>query len=188
MTDIRPLTQLADDDLRSLIVGYTSQHRYQVDRTPADAQSPALLSLTLTRVPLQQPYVKRYAPLEEEDLAHYHGLPAGGFCFGAYADGNCVALALAEPQDWNRSLHVLELHVAPHCHRQGIGARLLEAVEDAGRAAGLRTLVCETQNTNVPAIDFYRRQGFTVDGIDLSLYSNDDFPDGEVALFMKKPL
>jgi hypothetical protein len=33
---------------------------------------------------------------------------------------------------------------------------------------------------------FYRSMGFTLDGIDLSLYSNDDYPDGEVAIFMKR--
>ena len=54
--------------------------------------------------------------------------------------------------------------------------------------AGLRVLVCETQTTNVPAIDFYRSVGFEVDGIDLSYYSNDDVESGEVALFLKRRL
>jgi ribosomal protein S18 acetylase RimI-like enzyme len=49
-------------------------------------------------------------------------------------------------------------------------------------------IVCETQNTNVPAIRFYRALGFTVDGIDVSLYTNDDLARGEVALFLKKRL
>jgi hypothetical protein len=30
--------------------------------------------------------------------------------------------------------------------------------------------------------------GFTLDGIDLSLYTNEDWPDGEIALFMKRKL
>jgi ribosomal protein S18 acetylase RimI-like enzyme len=46
-------------------------------------------------------------------------------------------------------------------------------------------MVCETQNTNAPAIAFYRRVGFELDGIDLSYYSNEDVTQGEVALFMK---
>ena len=57
-----------------------------------------------------------------------------------------------------------------------------------GRAAGLRTLVCETRNTNVPAIRFYRKLGLDLEGIDLSYYSNTDYPDGEIAVFMKKRL
>lgn len=34
--------------------------------------------------------------------------------------------------------------------------------------------------------DDFRRIGFEIDGIDLTYYSIDDFPDGEVAIFMKK--
>ena len=44
----------------------------------------------------------------------------------------------------------------------------------------------ETQNTNVPAIHFYRSVGFELEGVDLSYYANDDFPDGQIAVFMKK--
>ena len=47
---------------------------------------------------------------------------------------------------------------------------------------GMRVIVCETQNTNVPAIRFYQRMGFTLDGIDLSFYETID----EVAFFMKR--
>jgi ribosomal protein S18 acetylase RimI-like enzyme len=54
------------------------------------------------------------------------------------------------------------------------------------RAAGLRAVVAETQNTNVRAIRFYRRVGFTLEGIDISYYTNEDMqPDRTVALFMK---
>ena len=55
-------------------------------------------------------------------------------------------------------------------------------------AAGLRTIVCETQNTNVPAIQFYRKLGFRMEGIDISYYTNNDLPDGEIAVFMKKQI
>ena len=35
-------------------------------------------------------------------------------------------------------------------------------------------------------IDTYRRLGFRLEGIDLSHYTNADYPDGEVAVFMKR--
>jgi ribosomal protein S18 acetylase RimI-like enzyme len=57
-----------------------------------------------------------------------------------------------------------------------------------GRESGLRTLLCETQNTNVPAIRFYRKMGFALEGLDLSHYRNTDYPDGEIMISMKKPL
>lgn len=55
-------------------------------------------------------------------------------------------------------------------------------------AAKLPVTLRETQNANVPAIDFYRAVGFGLEGVDLSYYSNVDKLAGEVAVFMKRKL
>ena len=61
-----------------------------------------------------------------------------------------------------------------------------KAVAERARAAGQRALVLETQNTNVPAIRFYRRVGCTIEGVDISYYTNEDTqPGNTVAVFMK---
>ena len=65
---------------------------------------------------------------------------------------------------------------------------MMEELAERGRTSGLRIVVCETQNINIPAIHFYRRVGFNIEGIDLWYYSNDDQPAGEVAVFMKRRL
>jgi len=141
----------------------------------------------LDLVLLRQLYRKSYDLPDSETLARYAQLPELGCCFGAYNQDNaCVGMALAEPIQWNRSLWVWELHVDPSYQHQGIGRGLVDALSQAARCADLRTVVCETQNTNVPAIDFYYQTGFRVEGVDLSYYSNEDFPNGEVAVFMKK--
>jgi ribosomal protein S18 acetylase RimI-like enzyme len=70
----------------------------------------------------------------------------------------------------------------------GVGSQLMEQLAEKGKAAGLRIIVCETQTTNVPAIQFYHRVGFVMEGIDLSYYSNEDYSDGEIAVFMKRRL
>jgi ribosomal protein S18 acetylase RimI-like enzyme len=64
----------------------------------------------------------------------------------------------------------------------------METAVQKAKAAGLRTIVCETQNTNATAVNVYRRLGFSVEAIDISYYSNDDYPDGDVAVFMKRRL
>ena len=184
MTDIRLLTKLDPADLLRLTTGYISDAKYQISRT----ESEKLFVLTLELVPLPQPYRKRYDHLDQETLEDYGLLPALGFSFGAYDDEHCVGIALAEPHHWNGSLWVRELHVAASRQRRGIGRQLVDALVEKGHSAGLRTLVCETQNTNVPAIRFYRNVGFHIDGVDLSYYANDDFPDGEIAVFMKKSI
>jgi ribosomal protein S18 acetylase RimI-like enzyme len=97
-----------------------------------------------------------------------------------------VGIAISESSDWNLTVRVWEFHVAQSYQRQGIGRRLMAAVAERARASGRRALVLETQNTNVPAIRFYRRVGFSLEGIDISYYTNEDMlPDRNVALFMK---
>jgi len=53
---------------------------------------------------------------------------------------------------------------------------------------GLRIIVWETQTTNVPAIRAARRLGFQLESIDISYYTNADYPAGEMAVFMKRRL
>lgn len=184
MTDIRPLAQVNPDDLHRLMTGYTSDAKYQISRSESHQQF--TLALELIRLP--QPYHKRYDHLDTETLERYRLVPVFGYSFGAYEEEQCVGMILAEPHHWNKSLWVWELHVAESHRRRGVGQRLVEAITEKAHTVDLRTLVCETQNTNVPAVHFYRSIGFQIEGIDLSYYTNTDFPDGEIALFMKKRL
>ena len=64
----------------------------------------------------------------------------------------------------------------------------MECVAEAASRAGFRIIVCETQNTNPTAIKVYRKLGFRVEGVDISFYSNHDYPEGEIAIFMKRRL
>jgi ribosomal protein S18 acetylase RimI-like enzyme len=184
MIEIKSLAQLNPDDLYRLVIGYTSDAKYRVSKT----ESPEQVALTLELVPLPQPYQKHYDHVDVKTLKHYQQIPPFGFSFGAYDGPQCVGLALAEPHSWNKSLWVWELHVAETHRRGGVGRQLVEALAEKARTVGLRTLVCETQTTNVPAMRFYHHVGFQIEGVDLSYYSNDDFPDGEIAVFMKKRL
>jgi ribosomal protein S18 acetylase RimI-like enzyme len=108
--------------------------------------------------------------------------------FGAYAGEQLVGIAISEARQWNRSLWIWELMVAKPHQRLGAGRLLVGALAEKACAAGLRVLVAETQNTNAPAIRFYRSVGFEIDGVDLSYYTNTDAADYEVAIFMKKKL
>jgi ribosomal protein S18 acetylase RimI-like enzyme len=63
---------------------------------------------------------------------------------------------------------------------------LMEHAAVEARNAGLRVIVCETQNRNANAIQAYRALGFRLEGIDISYYSNEDYPDRGIAVFMKR--
>ncbi len=121
-------------------------------------------------------------------MQRYTQICSAGFSFGAYDSELLVGLLIAEPQEWNRSLSVWEFHVAPSHRRAGIGRQLMAYAEDKAKHSGLRIIVCETQTTNATAIMVYRKLGFALEGIDISYYSNTDYPDGDIAVFMKRRL
>ena len=110
------------------------------------------------------------------------------FSFGAYNGDLLVGIMVSEALLWNDSLWIHEFHVAEPYRKTGVGTKLMEHTSKKAVDNDMRIIVCETQNTNVPAIDVYRRLGFKIEGVDISHYSNSDYPDGEIAIFMKKRL
>jgi len=64
----------------------------------------------------------------------------------------------------------------------------MERAAAKARQAGLRAILCETQTTNITSITVYRSLGFRIEGVDISHYPNADYPDGEVAILMKRRL
>jgi len=50
----------------------------------------------------------------------------------------------------------------------------------------VRAITLETQTANGIAIEFYKKNGYNIEGIDISLYSNEDIKKEEIALIMKK--
>lgn len=180
---VLPLVRFDAAEFRRLASsGFVSDVKYRVHKTESDEN----FSLTLELVPAAGPIAKHYGDVDPDLLAHYEAVVLQGCSFGAYVGRRCVGMAVAEPREWNASLWVWELHVSANCRGLGIGRKLTDALESAARSRRLRTIVCETQTTNVPAVRFYRSVGFQIEGIDVSYYSNDDYPDGEIALFMKR--
>jgi ribosomal protein S18 acetylase RimI-like enzyme len=183
MIEIKKLTDLSPEDLRRLNYGYTSQAKYSVRKEETHEETTITLELTL----FDEPYVKRWET-DDEEVARCQRVVRDGHSLGAFNGDELVGIAIAEEQMWNKSLWVWEFHVDRGYHHRGIGRRLMDGLVKVGREAGLRTMVCETQNTNTPAIDFYRAIGFEIEGINLSYYTNEDVEMGEVAIFMKRKL
>lgn len=183
MIKIRTLRNFDLEDINRLVGGYISTAKYIVNKTETHEQT----VITLKLISLDQPYVKHW-PSDDAGLERYKQFVQQRLSLGAYDGSRLVGIAIAERRDWNRSLWVWEFGVAETHRRMGIGRRLMEAVTDKAKEAGLRIIVCETQNTNVPAIQFYRKVGFEIEGVDLSYYSNSDITEGEIAIFMKKKL
>lgn len=180
---IRNLTVFDPDDFRRIFTGYQSLTYYQVHKEETTRRT----SITLERKLFAQPYLKVWDH-QPEDFARCERLVRSGIALGAWDGTQCVGLAFAEASLWNRTLLVWDIEVEKDHRGQGIGSLLMDELTRLARETGLRALVCETQNTNSPAIDFYYRSGFVLDGVDLSYYTNNDITDFEVAIFMKKKL
>ena len=183
MVEIRTLTQLSLADLKRIASGYSSDSKYAVVYTETEN----CVSFEMRLVILDKPYVKRFH-FDDEIVRQYSAHLNTGYSFGAYDNNLLVGLIIAEGHQWNRSLFVHEFHVAETHRNQSIGKRLMECVRTKGSRTSFRIIVCETQNTNPTAISVYRKLGFRVQGVDISLYSNHDYPEGEIAIFMKRPL
>lgn len=102
---------------------------------------------------------------------------------GALVAWNTPGVDMLEGRD---DLAVLwDLRVAPRARGMGAGTALFSAVEAWARARGCCELKVETQNVNVPACEFYQRQGCR-----LSQVRRDAYPDlpGEIQLIWSKAL
>ena len=166
-----------------LFTGYESDQAYRVEKTETDDNT--VISLRLEK--RDSPYVKRWARTRD-DLEIQKEVAAQGLSWGAFIGDRMVGVALLELREWNRSLHLHDLEVMPEFRGRGLGGMLLDKALEMARDQKARVITLETQTTNYPAIKFYRRHGYQIDGVDLSLYTNQDTSDGEVALTMKLKL
>ncbi|MSR83028.1 MAG: GNAT family N-acetyltransferase [Candidatus Latescibacteria bacterium] len=176
MLNIRPFRAgEAPAPLAALYTSFTTDRIYRMQRTT--------LSFVLEEEVVDPPFCKTY-PLDnletelkdmDQNLVAELGPELVGFTGVKY-------------EAWNRRMGVGHLYVAPQHRGKGIGRGLIESAVNYARTTEARCLWLETQNTNYPAIQFYRRAGFRLCGLDESLYDPLGLGRGEVALFFARDL
>lgn len=161
--------------------GYKSRERFLARKTERDSK----VSFVLELANLTSPYIKKWSrdPAEAE---RRRAIISQGISYGAFVNDRMVGVLIMERQAWNGTLHIEDLEVMPDWRGRGVGPMLMDKAEQVARELGVRAITLETQSTNVPAIRFYLKSGYQIDCIDLSLYTNSDTEDGEVAIIMKK--
>jgi GNAT superfamily N-acetyltransferase len=158
--------------LRAFDSSFTTDTIYRVDANDA--------GFTLVEERLGTPLRKRYA-LDDRVVGLEH--PWDTMLF-ARSDDGLAGFAATSYQEWNRRQSLDELHVRAAWRGQGLARQLLEMVRDEARRNGAREIHVETQNVNRPGVRAYGRLGFTLTGIDMTLYSGLD----EVALYLSAAL
>lgn len=184
MIEIRKLIHYTMEDEKSLgLHGYISKGVYSVKKELKENE--VLFSVKLED--LEEPFTKHW-PYIDDDITDYNKVIEQGLSLGAYDNNTLVGVIIVEEVKWNNSIHIANLLISGQYRGSGIGTSFMDMVTNVAKEKDVRIISLETQNTNVPAITFYLKNGFELDALDLSLYSNDDVSKGEVAFFMKKKI
>ena len=104
--------------------------------------------------------------------------------YGAFIEGKEAGLIQFEYQTHNETVRVWDIDVWPKFQQQGVGTQLMNKCISRARELGARRIILEVQSSNLKAIDFYRKMGFDLIGLDASHYHNDDIARKEVRLEM----
>jgi GNAT superfamily N-acetyltransferase len=154
---------------------------FEVDRilevTLADS---GLGGMSLTEIPVAEPYVKDYDAIATEGPARWAerfdvsnwGM-IGAYRKGARVGGAVLAFRTANVHmlDGRDDIAVLwDIRVTPQQRGTGVGSALFLAAESWAEARGCGWLKIETQNVNIVACRFYQKMGCILGGIDRFAY------------------
>ncbi len=70
-----------------------------------------------------------------------------------------------------QSCRVLSVATIPESRRRGVGTQMMQAAEGEARKRGCNRVRLEVSTRNYGAIEFYRRLGYTTDGVLYGYYS-----------------
>lgn len=183
MIEIKLLTSFTMEDEKSLgLNGFDTDVIYEVTKENSDDE----MTVSLKRVTLKEP-MRREWPHQESDIDLYKDIIKQGYSYGAYKDDQLVGVVMTEYKELEHSLWITEIVVADHCRHMGIGSVLWDKVIQTANRAQINYIELETQSTNYPAISFYRKNGFEVNGLDMLENLNETI-NNEVILKMKKLL
>ena len=159
--------------LLALDTSFTTDRGYRIERR---AHSFALEEVSIA------PSLRKSYPLEKEidSLATFDWVQV------ASDGGAVVGLVAMKFESWNGRANLHHLYVAPSARRQGVGRAMIESALREANRSHMRSLWAETQTINYAAVRFYERTGFTLCGLDTSLYDPRKVVDGEIALFFSR--
>lgn len=88
-------------------------------------------------------------------------------------------------KNWNKRLAIWHFYVDPAHRKKGVGSVLMDRLKRTGQIIGAKSIWVETNNVNYPAIQMYQKLGFSLCGLDTSLYigTNSDSCD-EAAIYL----
>ena len=80
---------------------------------------------------------------------------------GLYESGVLTGISLGNVMHWymGTNYYIIELGIKPECQGRGLGTEFLRMIEEYIHANGISCIFLQTER-NMPAYDFYRKNGF----------------------------
>lgn len=120
---------------------------------------------------------------EDEDCRDEYCQSPEKTVFLAYVDGT-FAGDIRLRCDWNQYAFIDNIGITPEFRGIGIGTMLIEVAAKWAKQKDMKGLALEMQDTNLLAARFYRKNGFTIGGVNTRFYTN--FDNDEIAVFWYK--
>ena len=162
-----------------LPIEYTSKEYYDVDLQRTDDG----FQISIQKKKFTKPFIHSLEDCEYQDKL-YEDWWEDAEAFGIIEDNKLLAAIEICPESWTNRLIITELFVDEKLRRQGYGKRLLDIAKKITVEKNYRTLILETQSSNINAVNFYLHAGFTLIGFDSCCYTNTDLERKEIRLNM----
>ena len=136
----------------------------------------------LVETPVETPYIRDFCLGDDETVTRWERFNLANWAFFMAFDGERpVGAATIASRDKNANmlsdrddLAVLwDIRVDEKYKHQGIGQNLFDMAANWSRGQGLIQMKIECQNNNVPAVNFYHKQGAVLSAIDEYAYYNE---------------
>ena len=162
-----------------LPIEYTSKEYYDVDLQRTDDG----FHISIQKKKFAKPFIHSLKDCEYQDKL-YEDWWEDAEAYGITEDNKLLAAIEICPESWTNRLIITELFVDEKLRGQGYGKKLLDIAKKITVEKNYRTLILETQSSNINAVDFYLHAGFTLIGFDSCCYTNTDLERKEVRLNM----
>ena len=71
-------------------------------------------------------------------------------------------------------LHLLNITIDPVLRRNGIGSRVMQAIEGIAIQQKMSRIILEVRPSNIPAVKLYERMGYAIIGVRRAYYPADE--------------
>ena len=180
MTRLKAVTNFEELELFPLD-GYESNFSYFLEQLETENS----IIFNLTKKKRDSVYIKKWDQWIE-DKERLIGIIKQNNSFFLELDNEIIGVAITQKYDWNNTLNIEMIEIKNEYRKMGFGTIIMKEIDRIAQNNKVRAVTLETQTANGIAIEFYKKNGYNIEGIDISLYTNEDIEKEEIALIMKK--